>query len=129
MPPSGALCRFQAIGVLSSAYTSGWLIARVGARPVLGLMALFPLLMCFTAGLIREQRQPDLTRAQDPSLDGAGGPDHVLLTVGQLAFNGTQLDVLHSGAVRASYRPFLRFYTPAVALHQQQRLHHHIWRH
>lgn len=48
----------QAIGVLSSAYTSGWLIARMGARPVLGLMAFFPLLMCFTAGLIREQRQP-----------------------------------------------------------------------
>ncbi|CAK0783008.1 hypothetical protein CVIRNUC_006203 [Coccomyxa viridis] len=60
----------QAIGVLSSAYTSGWLIARVGARPVLGLMALFPLLMCFTAGLIREQRQPDLTFAEKSSPDG-----------------------------------------------------------
>ncbi len=45
--------------MLSSAYTSGWLIAKVGPRPVLGLMAFFPLLMCFTAGLIREQRQQD----------------------------------------------------------------------
>ena len=76
---SGVLCRLQAIGVLSSAYTSGWLIARVGARPVLGLMALFPLLMCFTAGLIREQRQPDLTFTEKSSSDGAitGQPDHV----------------------------------------------------
>ena len=79
MPPSGILCWVQAIGVLSSAYTSGWLIARVGARPVLGLMAMFPLLMCFTAGLIREQRQPDLTLADKSSLDGTmtGRPDHV----------------------------------------------------
>ena len=77
--PSGALCWLQAIGVLSSAYTSGWLIARVGARPVLGLMALFPLLMCFTAGLIREQRQPDLTSVEKSSSDGptTGQPDHV----------------------------------------------------
>lgn len=45
--------------MLSSAYTSGWLIAKVGTRPVLGLMAFFPLLMCLTAGLIREQRQQD----------------------------------------------------------------------
>ena len=45
--------------MLSSAYTSGYLIAKVGPRPVLGLMAFFPLLMCLTAGLIREQRQQD----------------------------------------------------------------------
>ncbi|BDA45897.1 Folate-biopterin transporter 1, chloroplastic [Coccomyxa sp. Obi] len=46
----------QAVGVLSSAYTSGWLIGRVGARPVLALMACFPLLMCGTAFLIKEER-------------------------------------------------------------------------
>lgn len=58
----------QAIGKLSSAYTSGWLVARVGARPALGLMAFFPLLMCFTSGLISEQRQDyaALTKAEDP---------------------------------------------------------------
>lgn len=47
----------QAVGVLSSAYTSGWLIGKVGARPVLGIMAFFPLLMCGASFLIREQRQ------------------------------------------------------------------------
>lgn len=47
----------QAVGVLSSAYTSGWLIGRVGARPVLALMACFPLLMCGTAFLIKEERR------------------------------------------------------------------------
>ena len=66
------LLAMQAIGTLSSAYTSGWLIARVGARPALGLMAFFPLLMCFTSGLIREQRQDyaALTKSGDsPSAD------------------------------------------------------------
>ena len=43
--------------MLSSAYTSGWLIGRVGARPVLALMAFFPLLMCGTAFLIKEERR------------------------------------------------------------------------
>ncbi len=47
----------QAVGVLSSAYTSGWLIGLVGARPVLGLLAFFPLLMCGTAFLIKERRR------------------------------------------------------------------------
>jgi fucose permease len=50
-------CPNQAVGVLSSAYTSGWLVEKVGARPVLALMALFPLLMCFTACLIKDRRQ------------------------------------------------------------------------
>ena len=62
------------MGVLSSAYTSGWLINKVGARPVLALMALFPLLMCFTACLIKDRRQgyaelPDL----EMSAAGTGG--------------------------------------------------------
>ena len=46
----------QAVGVLSSAYPSGWLIGRVGARPVLGIMAVFPLLMCGASWLISEER-------------------------------------------------------------------------
>lgn len=50
------VCPDQAVGVLSSAYTSGWLVDKVGARPVLALMALFPLLMCFTACLIKDRR-------------------------------------------------------------------------
>ena len=52
-----ALVCEQAVGVLSSAYPSGWLIGRVGARPVLGIMAVFPLLMCGASWLINEQRQ------------------------------------------------------------------------
>ena len=47
----------QAVGVLSSAYTSGWLVGWAGARPTLGVMALFPLLMCGTAFLIKERRR------------------------------------------------------------------------
>ena len=64
----------QAIGKLSSAYTSGWLIARVGARPALGLMAFFPLLMCFTSGLIREERQPYAAPAKAERLPSDDGP-------------------------------------------------------
>ena len=48
----------QAVGVLASAYPSGWLVGRVGARPVLGIMAVFPLLMCGASWLINEQRLP-----------------------------------------------------------------------
>lgn len=47
----------QAVGVLSSAYTSGWLVGWAGARPTLGVMAIFPLLMCGTAFLIKERRR------------------------------------------------------------------------
>ena len=43
--------------MLASAYPSGWLVGRFGAQPVLCLMALFPLLMCATSSLIREQRR------------------------------------------------------------------------
>ena len=52
----------QAVGVLASAYPSGWLVGKFGAQPVLCLMALFPLLMCATSGLIREERQDSATR-------------------------------------------------------------------
>jgi len=31
----------QAVGLLSSAHTSGWLVDRVSMRPVLGLMAFY----------------------------------------------------------------------------------------
>jgi len=39
-------------------------------------MAFFPLLMCFTAGLIREQRQPDaaLAQAEDEPYIGSERP-------------------------------------------------------
>lgn len=70
----------QAVGVLSSAYTSGWLVDRVGARPVLGLMALFPLLMCATAFLIRERRRS----SDDPELHVVvppGAPDLALCLI------------------------------------------------
>ncbi len=43
--------------MLTSAYPSGWLVGKFGAQPVLCLMAFFPLLMCATSGLIREERQ------------------------------------------------------------------------
>lgn len=44
--------------MLSSAYPSGWLIGKVGARPVLGIMAVFPLLMCGASWLISETCLP-----------------------------------------------------------------------
>ncbi|KAK9826138.1 hypothetical protein WJX81_008063 [Elliptochloris bilobata] len=54
----------QAVGRLSSAYTSGWLIDKAGPRMALALMAIFPLAICLTAGLIREA--PRITRPATP---------------------------------------------------------------
>ena len=44
----------QALGSLSSAYGSGWLIEHLGPRPVLSGLGAFPLLICLTAFLINE---------------------------------------------------------------------------
>eukprot|EP00884_Botryococcus_braunii_P023184 jgi/Botrbrau1/954/Bobra.114_1s0001.3 len=44
----------QAAGRLSSAYSTGWLISRAGARPVLLLMVVFPLMIAVASQLIRE---------------------------------------------------------------------------
>ncbi len=73
----------QAVGVLSSAYTSGWLVGKVGARPVLALMALFPLLMCFTACLIQDRRQGyDELQGEEDAPQAAGGQQCFIISLG-----------------------------------------------
>ena len=61
----------QAVGSLSSAWTAGALIQAVGPRPVLGLMAAFPLLIAAAALWVDEGRLTKPSRSR--SLEGGSG--------------------------------------------------------
>ena len=78
----------QAVGRLSSAYTSGWLIDTAGPRAALAIMAVFPLAICLTAGLIREAPRvsrpptpdaPDELQAGAPARESVEHEDAALL--------------------------------------------------
>lgn len=89
----------QAVGRLSSAYTSGWLIDTAGPRVALAIMAVFPLAICLTAGLIREAPRvarpatpdaPDEAQAGAPARADAEAEDAALLESGATGARSAQ---------------------------------------